>query len=76
MTVEKNIPNCNIEEVSQLEIGEGFIRLDDDGNENFFIITGKNPHENFSRCVNLKDGLEYLIQLGSIVRKIDKLIIE
>jgi hypothetical protein len=75
MTVEKNTPNCNIEEISNLKIGDGFITSKND-TENFFIVVGINTVENFSRCINLKNGLEYIFHFGLIVRKINKIIIE
>ena len=72
MMIQKNVPNVNIEEISNLKIGDGFIKTIDDI-ESFYIIVGVNPVENFSRCVNLENGLEYIFHFGSIVRKIDKI---
>lgn len=72
MMIQKNVPNVNIEEISNLKIGDGFIKTIDDI-ESFYIVVGINNTENFSRCVNLENGLEYIFHFGSIVRKIDKI---
>jgi hypothetical protein len=70
--IQKNVPNVNIEEISNLKIGDGFIKTIDDI-ESFYIVVGINTTENFSRCVNLENGLEYIFHFGAIVRKIDKI---
>ena len=76
MTVEKIIPNTNILTISELNIGDGFIKTNSDDKEIFFIIIGKNIAENFCRAINLENGKENIFFDYQLVRKIDKIIIK
>lgn len=72
MRIKKTKPNCNICTITELTVGDGFIKTIDNI-EYCFMVIGINKGENFYRCISLENGKEYIFHNYEIVREITEI---